>query len=313
MLVTRTNNPSTAPNAFAVAGGRETIVASISEQFIVAGDRELAAKIARKAVTKRFAAGETLIHQGGEETDILLILGGSVEIIVNGRVVATRRRGQHVGEVSFLDSYALRSATVRARERTTVSAISEYHFNRIADVHPQLWRRVALSLAERLRERAKFHSPPRVQPAVFIGSSTEGLPIAECLYNSLRRNRVVPLVWSKGVFEAGKTTMEELVRVAGESDFAILVFSSDDVTISRSRRRSSPRDNVLFELGLFVGALTRDRAFVLAPKGVDLKIPTDLLGVTVIPYRSGRGNRLGEALREPLKSLRRQIHKYGPR
>jgi predicted nucleotide-binding protein len=227
--------------------------------------------------------------------------------------MAIRPPGQHVGEMALIDSYARRSATVKAIEATTVAEISERDFNKLADRHPTLWRRLALSLGERLRERSKFHPPPREKPAVFIASSSEGVRFADCIYTALRRNDVIPHIWSRGVFEAGKTTIEDLVRSTGESDFAIIVTSKDDITTSRGSKKTSPRDNVIFELGLFMGALSRERTLVLVPKGVDFKVPSDLLGMTHIPYVFSKHGKATITLKEPLRTIRKQIAKYGPK
>jgi predicted nucleotide-binding protein len=67
-------------------------------------------------------------------------------------------------------------------------------------------------------------------------------------------------------------------------DFAVLVAGPDDWVYSKERERLAPRDNVIFELGLFMGALTRDRTYIVQPRDIDLKLPTDLLGITVLHY-----------------------------
>lgn len=74
--------------------------------------------------------------------------------------------------------------------------------------------------------------------------------------------------------------VDELAR----HDFAILVFSPDDITNSRDKSTRSPRDNVIFELGLFMGRLGSQRTFVLYDRTADLKILSDLSGVTLAPY-----------------------------
>jgi CRP/FNR family transcriptional regulator, cyclic AMP receptor protein len=306
-------NPSTNVDRFQGVEGKKRLLAAVTEQFMVGGDSALAAKILKKAAIKTVAAGETLMEQGGEDTHLVMILAGSTHVLVNRRVVATRVPGQHIGEMALIDSLARRSATVKAVEATTVAEISEYDFTKLAERNSKLWRRLALCLGDRLRERSKFHPPPRERPAVFIASSTEGLRIGECIHTALRRSNVVPRLWSQGVFEAGKTTIEDLIRAASESDFAVIVTSKDDITISRSKKKTSPRDNVIFELGLFMGALSRERTFVLAPKQVDFKIPSDLLGMTLIPYADRKNSRVSTLMKQPLKIIRTQINKYGPK
>jgi CRP/FNR family cyclic AMP-dependent transcriptional regulator len=293
-------------------GRIERLAQVLSDQFIVGGDIGVARRLARKAVLRAFPVGAVLMQQGDEETSIAFLIAGTVEILVNGHRIALRRAGNHVGEMALLDPLSRRSATVRATETTIAAVVDEYSFSRLAQEFPHLWRRLALSLGERLRERAKFHRSPNQQPAVFIGSSSEGLRVAECLHQALRRAELVPHLWSNGVFECSKTTIEDLARLAAESDFAILVLTKDDVTISRGVRTAGPRDNVVFELGLFMGSLTRSRTYLLAPAGLDLKIPTDLLGVTFLTYKRRPGS-LSRRLREPLRTIRKQVAKYGPR
>jgi CRP/FNR family cyclic AMP-dependent transcriptional regulator len=290
----------------------ERLAAALTDQFIVGGDASVAMRIAKIATVQDFSPGSVLMQQGDEETSIAFLLAGTVEILVNSHRIAHRHAGHHVGEMALLDPLSRRSATVRATETTIVAIVDEYDFSRLAQQHAHLWRRIALGLGDRLRERAKFHRVPNQQPAVFIGSSSEGLSIAECLRKALRRSEVIPRLWSNGIFECSKTTIEDLTRAATESDFAILVLTKDDMTVSRGGRKASPRDNVVFELGLFMGALTRSRTYVLAPAGLDLKIPTDLLGVTFLTYRARRGS-LSVRLREPLRAIRAQVKKYGPR
>ena len=67
-------------------------------------------------------------------------------------------------------------------------------------------------------------------------------------------------------------------------DFGIFVFSPDDRIQKRGDEASVPRDNVIFEAGLFIGKLTRFRSFIICPREVDIQLPTDLRGLTVATY-----------------------------
>jgi predicted nucleotide-binding protein len=148
---------------------------------------------------------------------------------------------------------------------------------------------------------------------VFIGSSTEALEAANTINTSLSKKTVTTRCWSQGVFQASKTTIEDLWSLTRDADFAIIVLSPDDVSISRGNKKQSPRDNVIFELGLFIGALGRERAFIVAPGDIDIKIPTDLLGVTFLPYKTSGVNTLGRRLQPICKELSRLITELGPR
>src|SRR6266436_4260953 len=101
-----------------------------------------------------------------------------------------------------------------------------------------------------------------MKPSIFIGSSSEALPIAKAVHEDLAKE-FLPDLWSDNLFELGEDTLTNLLRFVQCYDFAVLVISDDDVTISRKSTQTSPRDNVILELGLFLGALGRRRAFVV--------------------------------------------------
>src|SRR5262249_35867873 len=95
-------------------------------------------------------------------------------------------------------------------------------------------------------------------------------------------------VWKEGFFSLGNTYIETLMNSLPRFDFAILVFTPDDLVNSREIEVFGPRDNVIFELGLFMGRLGRSRTFILHQADARLKIPTDLSGVTTATYKWSR-------------------------
>ena len=92
------------------------------------------------------------------------------------------------------------------------------------------------------------------RPAVFIGSSSEGLDIAKAIQLNLDKICDVVL-WSQGVFGLGTGTLEALVSKIAEIDYAVLVLTADDLVTSRECSRQAPRDNVLLELGCLLEVL----------------------------------------------------------
>ena len=114
-----------------------------------------------------------------------------------------------------------------------------------------------------------------LDPFLFIGSSSEGLPVARALQAELDEVCEAQ-VWSQGVFEPTGTTIGSLLDVAQNSDFAALVLTPDDSVVTRSTKIVVARDNVIFELGLFLGALGPQRVFIIRPHGQDLRLPSDL-------------------------------------
>ena len=83
------------------------------------------------------------------------------------------------------------------------------------------------------------------KPRVFIGSSVEGLNVAYAVQQNLLHDAEVT-VWDQGVFELSKTTIETLSKALEENDFAVFVFSPDDLVRIRSMSTLAVRDNVLF-------------------------------------------------------------------
>ena len=125
------------------------------------------------------------------------------------------------------------------------------------------------------------------RPAVFIGSSSEGKPYAEYLQYALD-DHCDATVWDQGVFGLSESTLHALVAQTHEVDFAILVLTPDDVMHSRGNDGPCARDNVIFEAGLFVGALGPERTFFVHASDLRLDLPSDLAGITTCTFRSQR-------------------------
>lgn len=120
------------------------------------------------------------------------------------------------------------------------------------------------------------------KPRIFLGSSTQQAPLLEAIKAGLDDIADVEL-WMT-TFAAGSMTLSRLVELSKEVDFAGFVFAQDDWTTSSADQtgQAAPRDNVVFEAGLFGGAVGMARTFILHARGA--KLPTDLLGLTSIRY-----------------------------
>ena len=149
--------------------------------------------------------------------------------------------------------------------------------------------------------------PPR-KPRVFIGSSTEGKPIAEEIQLGLK-DVAECTIWSQGVFGVSQGYLESLVKATGNFDFAVLVATPDDAQTKRGKRLPSPRDNVVFELGLFMGALGRDRTCLVYCSDRPIDLPSDLAGMSAATYPRRSDDNLAAELGPvctQLKSVLRQ-------
>ena len=123
-----------------------------------------------------------------------------------------------------------------------------------------------------------------MKPRIFLGSSGKQTKLVQALTRGLADVADVE-PWTT-VFNPGVSTLDRLVELTHEVDFAAFVFGHDDWTnqvgIEAASGQASPRDNVVFEAGLFGGALGMRRTFILHAKGA--KLPTDLLGMTAVRY-----------------------------
>jgi Predicted nucleotide-binding protein containing TIR-like domain len=124
-----------------------------------------------------------------------------------------------------------------------------------------------------------------MKPRIFLGSSGQQEKLLQALTRGLHDVADVE-PWTT-VFNPGVSTLDRLVELTREVDFAAFVFGQDDWTMrgaspDTASGEASPRDNVVFEAGLFGGALGIRRTFILHANGA--KLPTDLLGLTSIRY-----------------------------
>jgi len=149
-----------------------------------------------------------------------------------------------------------------------------------------------------------------IKPTLFIGSSSEGLKVARLARQALE-SAVEVSVWDEGAFPLGQTFIEALVNALRRFDFALMVMTPDDPTQSRGTELFGARDNVIFELGLFTGSLGRERTFVLHELGIPLKIPSDLLGVSMATYRPRNDGDLRAAVSSGCDAIRESIEKLG--
>lgn len=115
------------------------------------------------------------------------------------------------------------------------------------------------------------------KPTIFIGSSKEGLEIAQRVKASFDGFAECKL-WTDA-FDLGKSNFDNLADQIAFYDYAILVATADDIVTSRGKASRGARDNVLFEFGLFTGGLGKNRVFYILEKKA--KIPSDLLGITL--------------------------------
>jgi len=150
------------------------------------------------------------------------------------------------------------------------------------------------------------------RPSLFIGSSVEGLPYAKALQVNLDHALQVT-IWSQGVFGLSGGTLEELTKKLEQMDFAALVVTPDDLVTSRGEEKPAPRDNVLLELGLCIGALGRARSFIVYDRTSKIKLPTDLAGVTPATFHPHSDGNLEATLGAASTQIEKKVLELGIR
>ncbi len=285
--------------------GRRRLVAALTEHRLIANRQELAERLVTVGELMEVSAGVAFIVQGDQTSDVFFIVAGKVEVRVNGKIVAFRFPGDHVGEMAAIEPTQPRAASNIPVETSILLKVSEGEFSAAAEQFPDVWRRIAATLARRLAERNHLVTAQRERIRVFIMSSVEALPIVDLLIKQFEHDPFLAVAWKNGVFRASHYTLDELEAELDDADFAIAVAHADDTVITRDDEWPTIRDNVILEFGLFMGRLGRRRAFLMEPRDGDLKLPSDLAGLTIHPLSLCEGGGCGTLHRTRMRKVAR--------
>jgi len=293
-------------------GGRRLRVEALASQKLVSGNRELAEALADSVELLCIAARGVLIDQGAADNDVYFVLSGAFDVMVNGRVVGRRHPNDAVGEMAAVEPTQRRAASVVAAEESVVAKLDETAFAKFGAQYPEMYRAIARELARRLLQRNALVNVARDKVRVFIISSAEALGVARTVQTAFAHDPFTTVIWTDGVFKVANYTLQSLEDQIDNSDFAIAIAHADDVTESRGKDWPSPRDNVIFELGLFMGRLGKERAILMEPRDDGVKLPSDLAGITTIPYRFKKGEDAAALMGAACNQLRDHIMRLGP-
>ncbi|SRR6266487_4316268 len=145
-------------------------------------------------------------------------------------------------------------------------------------------------------------------PSLFIGSSSEGLKVAEYLQVALEDHCEVT-IWSQGVIGLGQSPLDSLVAACKHSDFAVFIFTPSDMLTKHGSVTLAPRDNVLFELGLFMGWLGRSRTFIVYCGDEKIDLPSDLVGVAKATFPKREDGNIEAAINPAAVKIKNAIGK----
>lgn len=292
--------------------GHRLLIDALREQQIVAGNADLATAMAEVVELQEFKPGDVLIEQGATDNDMYLVLSGTLDVVINGKTISHRSAGTHVGEMAAVEPTQARSATVLATTLGLAAKLSEANLSALGQQFPDIWRWIAKVLSRRLLQRNRFVADARDKIRIFIISSKESLEIGQAIQNAFEHDGFVVTLWTNDVFRASQYPIDSLEAELDVADFAIAIVQPDDMLQIRGEDKRVPRDNVVFELGFFMGRLGRLRAVLLEPRGDDVKLPSDLAGITTIPYKYAPGRELATAIAPACNRLRSHIKELGP-
>lgn len=300
-------------NRFTGDAGRPFLLEELARQKLLVGPPELAAGAADAGELVEFAADSVIIEQGDDtDNDVFLIIAGVCAVVVNGRRIAMRSAGDSVGEMAAINPAQARSASVIATEKVLALKLTQPALADLAVRFSQVYHSIARELARRLLQRNATIGVYREKVRLFIISSVEALPIARIIENAFEHDSFSVHLWTAGCFKVASYTIDDLEAAVDNSDFAVAIAHADDFVESRDEMWPAPRDNVIFELGLFMGRLGKARAILMEPRGKDVKLPSDLTGITTIPYRFEKGGENAALMGPACNRLREHIEALGP-
>lgn len=136
-----------------------------------------------------------------------------------------------------------------------------------------------------------------LKPKIFIGSSTKGYKIAEKVKTYLSAIADCHLWKDDGIWEVNSSTFDNLLRMVKFFDFGVFVATADDLTLtSDDKLVLEPRDNVILEMALYLGALGKEKAFLLVEK--EIKLPSDFNGIYMPKFTVSDDNSIENACKE---------------
>ncbi|WP_174614718.1 TIR domain-containing protein [Virgibacillus ihumii] len=157
------------------------------------------------------------------------------------------------------------------------------------------------------------------KPKVFIGSARESMDYVNAIHEQIHYYaEVTP--WYAGVFQVNDYNMDSLEKQLDSNDYAVFIFSPDDVVEMRGKKMLKTRDNTLFEMGLFWGKLRKGRVFFIVPDRVGNKpgegrheyiLPSDLNGLTTVDYEIRADGDYVSAVSRASQQINQAIRRYG--
>lgn len=148
---------------------------------------------------------------------------------------------------------------------------------------------------------------------VFVASSSEQIGVAKAVAAAVKSPQLEAKVWDEETFDFSAAYIESLEKELERADFAIVILTGDDPGNIREKDVNLPRDNVIFELGLFMGRLGRERCFFFVARDSRTRIASDLSGVKSVEFDLNAQSQCSTDLASHVARVAQQMLSQGQR
>ena len=150
------------------------------------------------------------------------------------------------------------------------------------------------------------------KPRIFIASSEKNINIANAVQVNLSNYKNSRLaVWNQGTFGPSEYFLQSILKELEKVDFGIFIFAADDLILRKDTKIKTVRDNVLFELGMFVAKLGKERNFIIMPNDKGIEIASDLQGINILTYTEYEEDEIYQALGPACDKINKEIVSIG--
>lgn len=296
-------------NRYAGIAGQRLLKMQLLAQRVVANQEPLAEAIAERGQVLFPEEGDEIIAQGADTNDIYFILAGTVDVFIHGRRYTLRDTGRTVGEMSAIHPALPRSATVRAGSNCVLLRLDEPELDRIAEKYPQLWRRLAMDLAERLEQHTAAIQPCNERPMIFIFCGKEETRIAQAIQHAFEVDEAEFYIGGDELLRAAQYPLDKLNDLFRSADFAIAIAGPGD--LAEIRGTAAPSSGIFVELGMALSRLGQKRCMLLAPREKDVASPSSFKGLEPILFENGATAKLPDLLGPAIHKIRAAVEAEG--
>jgi predicted nucleotide-binding protein len=217
-----------------------------------------------------------------------------------GKLDALQRRAEMIIRIIFGESSIYLKYLEKISFYPMVAPANEEYYNESWNSGKKQLLNLFNAMLEELKLKLELSSPSTKeneteQPAfanstrIFVvhGHDKE---MKEAVARTLKTLELEPVILHEQPNQ-GRTIIEKFINYSDVS-FAVVLLSPDDMAypkdLSPKDAKPRARQNVVFELGFFIGKLGRERVFVLYREVENFEMPSDYSGVLYIPYDNSK-------------------------